>query len=42
MADMSSDEPKIIAYGGKGGKKCSLCNPTRQIPKFAKPDSGKV
>lgn len=38
MADMSSDEPKIIAHGGKGGKgNARFATPTRQIPKFAKP-----
>jgi len=38
MADMSSDEPKILARGGKGGKgNVNFATPTRQIPKFAKP-----
>lgn len=38
MADMSSDEPKILAKGGKGGKgNARFATPTRQIPKFAKP-----
>lgn len=38
MADMSTDEPKIIAHGGKGGKgNARFATPTRQIPKFAKP-----
>ena len=38
IADMSSDEPKIIAKGGKGGKgNARFATPTRQIPKFAKP-----
>ena len=38
MADMSSSEPKIIAFGGKGGKgNARFATPTRQIPKFAKP-----
>jgi len=38
MADMSSDEPKVIAKGGKGGKgNAKFATPTRQIPKFAKP-----
>lgn len=38
MADMSSDEPKVLARGGKGGKgNARFATPTRQIPKFAKP-----
>ena len=38
MADMSSDELKILAKGGKGGKgNARFATPTRQIPKFAKP-----
>lgn len=38
IADLSSDEPKIIALGGKGGKgNARFATPTRQIPKFAKP-----
>ncbi|MGN0666703.1 MAG: GTPase ObgE [Huintestinicola sp.] len=38
MADMSSDEPKILANGGKGGKgNARFATPTRQIPKFSKP-----
>ncbi len=38
MADMSSDEPKVLAKGGAGGKgNVHFATPTRQIPKFAKP-----
>ena len=38
IADMSSDEPKIICRGGKGGKgNYHFATPTRQIPKFSKP-----
>ncbi|MBR6243076.1 MAG: GTPase ObgE [Ruminococcus sp.] len=38
MADMSSDEPKVIAKGGQGGKgNVHFATSTRQIPKFAKP-----
>ncbi len=38
MADMSSDEPKVLARGGKGGKgNARFATPTRQIPKFSKP-----
>lgn len=38
MADMSTDEPKIIAKGGNGGKgNVHFATSTRQIPKFAKP-----
>ena len=38
MADMSSDEPKALARGGKGGKgNARFATPTRQIPKFSKP-----
>ena len=38
MADMSSDDPKILAKGGKGGKgNARFATPTRQIPRFAKP-----
>ncbi len=38
MADMSTDEPKILARGGKGGKgNARFATPTRQIPKFSKP-----
>ncbi|MBQ3885532.1 MAG: GTPase ObgE [Ruminococcus sp.] len=38
MADMSTDEPKVIAKGGRGGKgNVRFATSTRQIPKFAKP-----
>ncbi|MDE6519914.1 MAG: GTPase ObgE [Ruminococcus sp.] len=38
MADMSTDEPKILAKGGMGGKgNSNFATPTRQIPRFAKP-----
>ena len=38
IADLSSDEPKIIAKGGKGGKgNANFATSTRQVPKFAKP-----
>ncbi|MBR5164472.1 MAG: GTPase ObgE [Ruminococcus sp.] len=38
MADMSSDEPKVLARGGNGGKgNVHFATSTRQIPKFAKP-----
>ncbi len=38
MADMSSDEPKVLAKGGKGGKgNVHFATSTRQIPRFAKP-----
>lgn len=38
MADMSTDEPKILAKGGQGGKgNSNFATSTRQIPKFAKP-----
>ena len=38
MADMSTDEPKVLARGGQGGKgNVHYATSTRQIPKFAKP-----
>lgn len=38
MADMSSDEPKVLAKGGAGGKgNVHFATSTRQIPRFAKP-----
>ncbi|MCM1227097.1 MAG: GTPase ObgE [Clostridium sp.] len=38
MADISTDESKIIAKGGNGGKgNCNFATSTRQIPRFAKP-----
>lgn len=38
MADMSGDEPKVLARGGQGGKgNVNFATSTRQIPKFAKP-----
>lgn len=38
MADISTDEPQIIAKGGRGGKgNMNFASSTRQIPRFAKP-----
>ena len=38
MADISGDEPVIIAKGGKGGKgNQHFASSTRQVPRFAKP-----
>ncbi len=38
MADISGDEPEILAKGGRGGKgNSNFATSTRQIPRFAKP-----
>ncbi len=38
MADVSTDEPQVLAHGGRGGRgNCNFATSTRQIPRFAKP-----